>query len=201
MVAWGSWGADPFYETLTFFFGKNQEISEIQNISAIPFDQCWVQKFSASNLFLLAPRVANSAWAGSACMSKTDAQSGPVALSKLKCGKNSNLDGKTMENPPNSAKGEECLTGNFHFPMCFCSWWSFCWVFFLDIKHHYPQNHSQKCEQKKHPPSFLGHLWIFSHFWDTKNRDIFFGIATYANSNRSKFFATFNATWVSWREL
>lgn len=33
-------------------------------------------------------------------MSKTDAQSGPVALSKLKCCKNSNLDGKTMENPP-----------------------------------------------------------------------------------------------------
>lgn len=168
----------------------------------MPFDQCWVQKFSASNLFLLAPRVANSAWAGSACMSKTDAQSGPVALSKLKCCKNSNLDGKTMEHPPHSAKGEGGVPHwKFSLSHVFLFLVIFLLSFFLNIKHHYPQNHSKKCEQKKHPPSFLGHLWIFSHFWDTKNRDKFFGIATYANSNRSKFFATFNATWVSWREL
>lgn len=136
----------------------------------MPFDQCWVQKFSASNLFLLAPRVANSAWAGSACMSKTDAQSGPVVLSKLKCCKNSNLDGKTMENLP--------FCQGWGVPHWKCSLSHQVFVaavsFFLDIKHHYPQNHSQKVWAKEASSKFSWASVNFLAFLRHKKPGYFF---------------------------
>lgn len=143
----------------------------------MPFDQCWVQKFSASNLFLLAPRVANSAWAGSACMSKTDAQSGPVALSKLKCCKNSNLDGKTMENHPilprvrSSSLEKKSLSHVF-----FCSWWAFCWVFFWTSNIIIHKTTPKSVSNRSTLQVFLG-ICEFSRIFETQKKRYNFSVS------------------------
>ena len=83
---------------------------------------------------------------------------------------------KPWNTPPFCQGGEECLTGNFHFPMCFCSWWSFCWVFFgtsnISIHKTTPKSVSKRSTLQV----FLG-ICEFSRIFETQKTGIFSSVS------------------------